>query len=120
MPEDARMAPGSCDATTDLYNFQPPTKRYFVPPMQDWMTGGPGAGEIDSAVTRTLSWPPETLMDGYIVRNLPQYAPTGRPITLPTPPTPTVIAAGVTLGDGWHNPSDGGVWYSKCLFCLMR
>ena len=99
MPDDARVAPGSCDRTTDLFNFSPPPKRYFVPPMQDWMIGGPNAGEIEEAIIRTLSWPPETLFDGAFVLNLPQYAPTGTPITLPTAARPSTVAAGVTVGN---------------------
>jgi len=94
MPKDPRAAVGFCQNNAAPAN-----------PLPAWNTGGAGAGQI----AQTIPWPPAAISQAGPVANLPAYAPTGTPVTLPVP-TFTIVSGGKTTtanaGSGWNNPSD--------------
>lgn len=101
MPTDPRQAVGQCN------NAHP-----WSPPLDAWMTGGAGAGNIPATVTSLYPWPPAAISNGGAVTELPQYTPTGVVPTLAGPtftmastatPTPT---ASIDVGSGWTNSAD--------------
>lgn len=111
MPLDPRTASGTC---TD--------QGIWSPPLQAWQTGGTGAGQIPSSVSREYAWPPATISNAGAVTSLPSYTPTGIVATLP-PPTFTVSSgkslATANAGNGWENPSDtagGMVGIATCSY----
>ena len=116
MPKDPRQAVGSCQRVAARQNRpDTPLTMPFNPPLEPWMTGGTGAGELPFWATEVLLFPPSTQIDGASASDLPHFVPGGTPITLDPGPTPKTMAPGVTLGNGWHNPNDGGVWYSASI-----
>ncbi|KAI8998465.1 glycoside hydrolase [Trametes punicea] len=108
MPTDPRDSEGVCE-NTDPFN----------PPLQAWMTGGAGAGQIPATAQATLAWPPASLTDVADIATLPQYTQTGSLISLPAP-TLTASASGTTsvLSAGsWNNPSDSASMWVPIATC---
>ena len=115
MPKDPRPAVGACERMAAEQNRpEVPLTVPFNPPLEPWMTGGERAGELPFWATEVLRFPPSTQADGASVADLPHYITGGSPITLRPGPTPTSLPPSVTVGNGWHNPNDQGVWYSAC------
>jgi len=99
MPTDPRSAIGFCG---------PSTGPVFDGTFDSWMTGGAGAGVIDSAQTAQYPWPPVQLEDGSgPVAQLPVYTSTGSIATLPVP-TFTDTNGNVIdpTANGWFNAND--------------
>ncbi|OSD08667.1 glycoside hydrolase family 5 protein [Trametes coccinea BRFM310] len=108
MPTDPRDSEGVCE-NTDPFN----------PPLQAWMTGGTGAGQIPATAQAALAWPPSSLTDVADIATLPQYTQTGALVSLPAP-TLTASAAGTTsvLSAGsWNNPSDTASMWVPVATC---
>ncbi|KAI0664584.1 glycoside hydrolase [Cubamyces menziesii] len=108
MPTDPRDSEGACDNTDP-----------FTPPLQAWMTGGAGAGQIPATAQAALAWPPQSLTDVADLGTIPQYTQTGALVTLP-PPTITASAASATstLSEGsWNNPSDTASMWVPIATC---
>ncbi|KAI9057853.1 glycoside hydrolase family 5 protein [Trametes sanguinea] len=108
MPTDPRDSEGVCE-NTDPFN----------PPLQAWMTGGAGAGQIPATAQAALAWPPSTLTDAADIATLPQYTQTGTLVSLPAP-TLTASAASTTsvLATGsWNNPSDSASMWVPIATC---
>ena len=115
MPTNPRRAPGSCAAFARQYNQPAPDVQNFAGPLSAWQTGGAGAGNIVAAQTNSYKWPPNSIGGGGggNPAQLPQYTPTGTPITMTPGPAPTNMPAGVAMPNGWANPSDVSSWYGK-------
>ncbi|KAI0780739.1 glycoside hydrolase [Trametes elegans] len=96
MPTDPRDSEGVCE-NTDPFN----------PPLQAWMTGGAGAGNIPQTAQAALAWPP-SLTNVAASSATPEYTQTGALVTLPAPTlsaTSGKTTSTVSLGS-WNNPSD--------------
>ena len=103
MPQDPREALGAC-----------PDEAPFTGPFQPWQTGGVGAGDIPQSFLDEFSWPPTTLKNVADLAAAPQYTQTGAIVTLPGP---MVTATGVTVGNGWNNPSDTALMWVPVQSC---
>lgn len=110
MPEDPREADGTCGNTDP-----------WTPPLQSWMTGGAGAGDMPASVSAQYGWPPASISRGGAVGDLPAYAPTGTLITLSASPVTAASGEHVTHtadpGNGWNNPSDNTGLYVEVPGC---
>jgi glucan 1,3-beta-glucosidase len=100
VPTDPRQSVGTCAALGDSGDS-------FDGDYVSWQTGGPGAGTIAAtAVAEYGQWPPTSIAGaGAEATLLPTYTPTGIVETL-APPSLTVTPSGVTVGNGWYDPSD--------------
>ncbi|KAF6749462.1 exo-beta-1,3-glucanase [Ephemerocybe angulata] len=111
MPADPREAAGACGNTNP-----------WQPPLQPWMTGGAGAGDIPQTFLASYTWPPTSLTTVGPPAGLPSYTPTGSIITL-KPETATTTASGVKItktadpGSGWNNPKDNAGLYVEIAGC---
>ena len=85
----------------DKYNFVPPVRNDFVAPLEPWMTGGAGAGQI--AATQVSSWVYSLLCRARVapsplsVRADASFSPSGRygtwpPASLANVPLATSLA----------------------------
>ncbi|KDR69908.1 hypothetical protein GALMADRAFT_255764 [Galerina marginata CBS 339.88] len=99
IPTDPRSAIGACG---------PSTGPVFDGTFESWMTGGAGAGVIDSAQTAQYPWPPVQLEDGVgPVAQLPVYTSTGSIATLPVPSFTDLSGNAIDpTANGWFNAND--------------
>ncbi|PPR07127.1 hypothetical protein CVT24_010477 [Panaeolus cyanescens] len=96
MPTDPRAAVGACGSMgAPFTGFQP------------WMTGGVGAGTLQSYQTAPYPWPPVQFNGAPAApTQLPMYTPTGVINTLPVPTFTDSKGNTIARGNGWANAAD--------------
>lgn len=111
IPKDPRSVIGTCAQAPGA------EQRPFNGFTAAWMTGGDGAGQVNTADT---PWPPQSFSNipaGQMTR-LPQYTQTANPITLPAQ---TLTAPGssstIDMGSGWANANDKRKAYAAVKGC---
>lgn len=123
-PTDPRNNVGSCNRILAQQGVAAlPTTAIFSSFPSPWMTGGDPSPTIAATQLASYSqWPPTSIREpiGTSATLLPNYAPSGNPITLPVS-TPTAYPSAATStmspGNGWADASDTGSWYVTKAGC---
>lgn len=119
MPRNPRLSTGACPAILAGQGLTLTSNP--APALVPWMTGGAGAGTIQTpAQLVDFAWPPAAI-DGTPVANLPTYTPTGVVPTLPVP-NPTSYPAGFSStadagGEAWQSRVNSGGYYAPVAGC---
>jgi len=124
---DARGSVGACRVVAAQQGETAPVQPW-AGKFSDWQTGAVSDSPrtIDPAQMALYGqWPPKDIFvqpgQGAVypdVNNLPQYAPTGTPVTLkPEPPRDSPITASIGPGTGWANDADRAGWYVPIKDC---
>ncbi|PLW21762.1 hypothetical protein PCANC_02959 [Puccinia coronata f. sp. avenae] len=126
---DARGSVGACGVVAGQQGATIP-QQPWAGQYSDWQTGGGSDAPrtIDPAqLAQYGQWPPNQIIaqpgQNLVypdVNNLPQYVPTGTPVTLkPESPNPRDVPVSGSLdpGSGWANPADRAGWYVPVKGC---
>jgi len=115
IPRDPRPQAyqGACAALAKSLSLGGQTFVSWTPPLQSYMTGGAGAGNIPASATAAYSFPPASLTNIPQATNLPRLTATGSPITL----SPAAPFSSATDTGGWANPLDTAPWLVTVSGC---
>lgn len=125
MPKNPRTAMGTGCAAALQAQGAPPLVLTPTPALNPAQLGGVGAGVIDPPQLALYGkWPPAAIgVPQTPYAQFPSYTPTGKILTLPPGPTPTMFPIGygsmppVNIGNGWKDPTDNLPMFTPVAGC---